>query len=193
VARTLVTEPKTRALTDVLTWIDVIVVATLLFPALFANLLFLRLLRAVRLTRSYHVLRDLRAHWPWFERHEPIIHKASDLIIFVFIMTALVYVLQVGINPKIESYVDALYFTVTTLTTTGFGDITLVGGTGRILAILIMVLGVALFLRLIQEIFRPDKYTITCPDCGLNKHDADAVHCKHCGHVINIPTGGLGG
>jgi voltage-gated potassium channel len=30
-----------------------------------------------------------------------------------------------------------------------------------------------------------------CPDCGLTRHDADAVHCKHCGKVIHIETEGL--
>ena len=51
----------------------------------------------------------------------------------------------------------ALYFTVTTLTTTGFGDITLRGDIGRLLAVVIMVLGVVLFLKLLQAVFRPAK------------------------------------
>ena len=34
-------------------------------------------------------------------------------------------------DPAIGNYLDALYFTVATLTTTGFGDITLTGTTGR--------------------------------------------------------------
>ena len=54
----------------------------------------------------------------------------------------------------------------------------------------ILVFGVGLFLRLIQVIFRPSKVQHTCPDCGLNMHDADAVHCKHCGRVLNIETSG---
>ena len=28
--------------------------------------------------------------------------------------------------------------------------------------------------------------------CGLVRHDTDAVHCKHCGHVLKIETGGIG-
>jgi hypothetical protein len=26
------------------------------------------------------------------------------------------------------------------------------------------------------------------PTCGLQRHDSDAVHCKACGTVLNIPT-----
>ncbi len=84
-----------------------------------------------------------------------------------------------------------MYFTVTTLTTTGFGDITLHGTHGRLLAVLIMIIGVSLFLRLAQTAFRPQKVHYDCPECGLSRHDADAVHCKHCGETLKIPTEGL--
>ena len=30
----------------------------------------------------------------------------------------------------------------------------------------------------------------TCRKCGLSLHDADAVHCKHCGATIHIETEG---
>ena len=93
-------------------------------------------------------------------------------------------------NPQIQTYVDALYFTITTLTTTGFGDITLQGPGGRVLAIIIMVVGVGLFLRLLQAVFRPNKVRFDCPDCGLLVHESDAVHCKHCGRVLHIETEG---
>ena len=108
-------------------------------------------------------------------------------------MTALVYIFQSNINPQINNYIDALYFTVTALTTTGFGDVTLQGTTGRLLSVVIMVLGVALFLRLVQTIFQPLRVTHKCQNCGLKRHDIDAVHCKHCGAGINIETEGVGG
>ena len=53
-----------------------------------------------------------------------------------------------------------------------------------------MVFGVVLFLRLVQTIFRPQKVDQVCDQCGLRRHDPDAVHCKHCGLVINIETEG---
>ena len=94
-------------------------------------------------------------------------------------------------NPAIHNYADALYFTVTTLTTTGFGDITLPGTWGRLLSVIIMIFGVSLFIRLIQVLFRPPKVEYECPDCGLRNHDADAVHCKHCGRVLHIAAEGI--
>jgi voltage-gated potassium channel len=114
-----------------------------------------------------------------------------NLFVFIFLATALVFTLQYRRNPDIESYVDALYFTVTTLTTTGFGDITMTGSGGRLLAVGIMLVGVALFFRLAQAIVRPTKVRHSCPTCGLDRHDPDAVHCKHCGETIKIPTHGV--
>ena len=55
---------------------------------------------------------------------------------------------------------------------------------------MILLLGVALFLRLVQTVVRPARAVHECPDCGLTRHDADAVHCKHCGRVIHITTTG---
>jgi len=170
---------------------DLIVIASLLLPVFLENFAFLRIARALRLLRSYHLLRDLRADSAWFRRNEDIVQRTVNLGVFIFIVTSVVYVTQHHTNSQISSYIDALYFTITTLTTTGFGDITLAGPGGRILAVIIMVVGVGLFLRLLQAIFRPNKIRFECPDCALRLHDADAVHCKSCGRVLHIPDEGM--
>jgi voltage-gated potassium channel len=170
---------------------DIVVILSLLLAAFAENLAFLRIVRALRLLRSYHLLRDLRAQSAWFRLHEDIIQRTVNLGVFMFIVTSVVYVTQHAFNPKIASYVDALYFTITTLTTTGFGDITLIGTGGRLLAVVIMFVGVGLFLRLLQAIFRPTKVRFECPDCGLLIHDVDAVHCKHCGRLLHIRDEGV--
>jgi voltage-gated potassium channel len=110
--------------------------------------------------------------------------------VFLFVMTGIVYETQHWANPDIRNYVDALYFTVTALTTTGFGDITLRGTTGRLISVVIMIFGVTLFLRLLRSLLQPHKVRFSCPACGLQRHEADAVHCKACGKVLNIPDEG---
>jgi len=51
-----------------------------------------------------------------------------------------------------------------------------------------MIVGITLFFRLAQAAFRPGgKVRFPCPQCGLLRHDPDAVHCKACGRVLNIP------
>jgi voltage-gated potassium channel len=190
-ARLWIAPQKLRMLRQLYTLADILVILTLLLaPFIPANLSFLRVLRALRLLHSYHVLRDLRRETAFFRRNEDVVVACVNLGVFIFVTTALVFTLQHNRNPDIVTYLDALYFTVATLTTTGFGDITMQDDTGRFLAVVIMVVGVALFLRLAQTVFQPRKIRYTCPDCGLTRHDADAVHCKHCGRTIKIETEG---
>ena len=176
-----------------MTIVDFIVIVSLFVPALIGNFAFLRVVRSLRLLRSYVVARELRKHSRFFAKNEDVIFSALNLLVFIFLVTAIVYEFQVPVNDSINNYVDALYFTITTLTTTGFGDVILVGSTGRLLAVVIMIVGVALFLRLIQTIFRPTKVKYECPDCGLSRHELDAIHCKHCGRQLRIRTEGLPG
>ena len=189
--RVWISERPLRTSFEFATLIDVLVIFTLLLPTIVDSFLFLRVLRALRLLRSYRVLWDLRGEFVYFRRNEDVVLSVLNLGVFVFVMTAVVYVLQKDINSQITNYIDALYFTVTALTTTGFGDVVMQGTAGKLLAVVIMVIGVALFLRMVQTIFRPNRVHVTCSGCGLNRHDADAVHCKHCGKVMMIETEGL--
>jgi len=189
-ARVWIARRRIRHLMSTAAIVDLIVIITLVVPLIAENFAFLRVVRALRLLRSYRVLKDLRQQFPYFSRHEDIIQSIINLTVFIFFITALVFVMQVSVNDDISNYVDALYFTVTALTTTGFGDITLHGTSGHLLSVVIMVVGVGLFLRLVQTIFHPTKVRHTCPNCGLNRHDPDTVHCKHCGIVLNIETEG---
>jgi voltage-gated potassium channel len=151
---------------------------------------FLRVLRTVRLLHTYQLLRRLRQDFRFFRQKEEVIVATINIAVFLVVVTGLIYATQHRVNPEINNYADALYFTVTTLTTTGFGDIILMGTAGRLIAVGVMIVGVTLFLRLAQVLFRPPKVRQPCPECGLILHDADAVHCKHCGSTINIKTEG---
>jgi voltage-gated potassium channel len=111
-----------------------------------------------------------------------------QLGLFLTAMSGVIYVNQVGVNDKMHTFLDALYFTVTTLTTTGYGDITIVGDTGKILVIFTMLVGIGLFLRLVKRIFvRKHNYT-ACGSCHYARHDMDASHCKRCGEEVDQYT-----
>jgi voltage-gated potassium channel len=168
------------------------ILSLLLAPLLMGSLGFLRVLRTLRLLHSVRLIASLRSDLPFFRRNEEATLAAAQLGVFVFVATGLVYETQHRGNPKIADCGDALYFTVTALTTTGFGDITLEGGLGRALSVLIMLAGVTLFLRLAQALFRPVKVRFPCPSCDLSRHEPDAVHCKACGVLLNIPDEGSG-
>lgn len=166
-------------------WIDVFIFVTLLAPAWFANLGYLRALRLWTLSRSPTIWRGLRRHG--LDHWEDATRAVVNLATFLMVVTGFVYTGFAGRAEGITSYVDALYFTVATVTTTGFGDITLPGTWGRLTSVVAMIVGISLFVRLAQAIFRPRKVTFACPQCALTRHEPDAVHCKACGHPLKIP------
>jgi voltage-gated potassium channel len=166
---------------------DIIVVVSLLAPLVGENLAFLRVLRAVRVLRSYRFVSRLKADVAILRNRERVLAAGVHLFVFIFIMTAIVYETQHHKNPDIQNYADALYFTVTALTTTGFGDVTLPGTWGRLLSVLIMIFGVSLFIRLIRELFQSPKVNWKCKECGLTLHEPDALHCRHCGTPLHMP------
>jgi len=170
-----------------LVWVDIFILATLLFPAWLYNFGFLRVLRLWTLLNSDFFWHTVGRRYD-DTRVEDIVKSGSALLAFVFVVTGFVYTTYVGRHEGIAGYIDALYFTISSMTTTGYGDIVLPGAVGKLISIVVMLLGVSLFIRLIQSLVRPHKVFHSCPVCGLQRHDPDAVHCKACGETLNIPN-----
>ncbi|UYO00139.1 MAG: ion transporter [Devosia sp.] len=187
-ARGLASTHPLRWLRQLPVIVDVFILVTLLAPTWFFNLGFLRILRLWTMTRSSLFWRPLDRRG--FGEYRQTVQAVINLLVFLFVVTGFVYTAFSYRGEGIDGYVDALYFTVATMTTTGFGDIVLPGTFGKLVSIVVMIFGISLFVRLAQLIFRPAKVTFPCPQCGLHKHEPDAVHCKACGHILAIPDEG---
>ena len=170
-----------------LVWVDIFILLTLLLPTIFYNFGFLRVLRLWTLLNSEFFWQTVGRRYD-DTRVEDIVKSGSALLTFIFVVTGFIYTTYMGRHEGIGGWVDALYFTITSMTTTGYGDITLPGTSGRAISVVVMLLGVSLFIRLIQSVVRPHKVFHPCPVCGLRRHDPDAVHCKACGQTLNIPN-----
>ncbi|NDV86313.1 ion transporter [Aurantimonas aggregata] len=168
--------------------LDLIILATLLFPNELINFGFLRIVRLWSISQSGALWRPLR-RWGHPELETPG-RAIVNLMTFLFLATGFIYTTFFRYGSGLEGYIDAFYFTVTSVTTTGYGDIILPGTWGKLTSIVIMIIGISLFVRLAQAVFRPYKVMFPCPDCGLQRHDADAVHCKACGHMLKIRDDG---
>jgi voltage-gated potassium channel len=188
IARMLASTDIPRWLRQPTSIVDLLILVTLLFPDWLGNLAFLRVLRLWTLSRNRFLWQPLRRYG--LEGYEEAGRSVINLLTFLFVVAGFVYTFFARPDSGIEGYVDALYYTVATITTTGFGDITLPGTAGKLTSIVVMIIGISLFVRLAQAIFSPHKVTFPCPQCGLRRHDADAVHCKACGHLLNIPDEG---
>jgi voltage-gated potassium channel len=189
VARALSYPSLTRWFRRPIVWLDIFVLLTLLAPHWGYNFGFLRIIRLWTLIHSEFFWTTVGRRYD-DTRWEDVTKTAATLVTFLFVMASVVYTSFVGDTEGMNTYVDALYFTVTSITTTGYGDILLPGAGGRLLSIVIMISGITLFVRLAQALFTPNKVRHLCPRCGLMKHDPDAVHCKACGLLLDIPDPG---
>ncbi|HEX5714797.1 MAG TPA: ion transporter [Thermoanaerobaculia bacterium] len=159
--------------------------------------------RALRLLRVFRILK--LGEFIGEARMLMLALKASVRKILVFLAVVLVLVLIIGSvmylveTPEsgFTSIPQSIYWAIVTLTTVGYGDIAPQTVLGRILASLVMILGYGLIavptgivtVELSQTGRTREVSTQACPNCGLQGHDPDARHCKHCG--ASLGTGPL--
>ncbi len=177
-ARLLASSNMLRLLRQPTMLLDLFILLTLLAPQWLENFGFLRILRLWSLSHKGIVWAQFRE--TRLREWESVVRALSNIATFLFVVTGFVYTFFFRHEGGLESYVQALYFTVATVTTTGFGDVTLPGVAGKLTS----------FVRLAQALFRPNKVLFPCPECALQRHEPDAVYCKACGHKLKIPDNG---
>ncbi|MEO1375794.1 MAG: ion transporter [Cyanobacteria bacterium J06635_10] len=148
----------------------------------------------IRLLRWFRILRLIR----YIERQFLFAHITTEdgaiftrilftLFAIIFVYSGLIYQVEHPVNPEVFStFVDAMYFSIVTMTTVGFGDVTPVSQIGRLLTISMIFTGIALIPwqvgDLIKRIIKKNNEVETiCSGCGLDLHDEDAKFCKRCG------------
>jgi voltage-gated potassium channel len=174
---------------DLVSILPTLAVLVLPTPVGALNVGFLRVIRIVRVLRFYRFTQDAEF---FFGSVTDNTLRALKLLTTVLVLLSasagLFYSAEHGANPDVNTFGDAFYYTVVTLSTVGFGDILPVTSLGRwvtvfsILAAVIVVPRQAS--RIVREWASREKVDVTCPNCGLSYHDADASHCKACGEVI---------
>lgn len=156
-ARIAISRTPWRDLLHPSSWADLVAIGSFLAPVMGEGFAFLRILRTLQFLRTYRILTRLHADSAFFRRHKNAIFAVTNLAVFIFIITGFIFETQYGENPAIQNWADALYLTVTALTTTGFGEITLPGMLGRLTSVVIMLFGVTLFLNLARALLNPTK------------------------------------
>ena len=130
--------------------------------------------------------------------------KASRFKIVVFLITVMSIVVVIGsIIYLIEgpengftSIPRGLYWSIVTLTTVGYGDVTPQTGFGQALAAMLMVMGYALIAvptglfsaEFVQQNAahreRSNTPVQSCPGCGSLEKDYRADYCRYCGQKL---------
>ena len=165
-----------------------------IIPLFFAQQHF-QVIRVFRALRIMRLLRFLDKRHFFFGDIKPL-HLIIFRIIYimvaiVFVSAGLIFYAEHEINPeKFSTFFDGVYFSVVTLTTVGFGDITPVSKYGRIITMCIIISGIVFIPWQVRNLIAHSidsmsKVSLACKECGLDYHDRDATHCKHCGSIIH--------
>lgn len=64
----------------------------------------------------------------------------------LFLVSIVFYYLEQGINPNLHTFLDSLWWGISTITTVGYGDLVPVTTAGKILGIILMYSGTVLFI-----------------------------------------------
>jgi voltage-gated potassium channel len=109
------------------------------------------------------------------------------LFAIIFVYSGLIYQVEHPVNPKtFATFLDAFYFSIVTMTTVGFGDVTPISKLGRLLTVLMILTGIALIPWQVGDLIKrlvktANQVETVCSGCGLSFHDTDAKFCKICG------------
>lgn len=149
---------------------------------------FIRIFRWFRILRLIRFI-NLNIYFLRISSDDGVIFTRILFTLFtiIFVYSGLIYQVEHRVNAEnFKTFLDAFYFSVVTMTTVGFGDITPRSEGGRLMTVLMIFTGIALIPWQLGDLIKQfiktaNKVEKTCSDCGLPFHDADARFCKTCG------------
>jgi len=165
----------------------------------------LMMVRALRLLRVFRIFK-LAA----YTRQGNFLVKAikdsiPKIIFFLFfillavcIFGSIMYLIEGGVEGSaFDSIPKSIYWAIVTITTVGYGDISPQTGFGQFISSLMMIIGYAIIAvptgivtsEMVSGRKNPDDVqeilSESCMFCMKEGHEADAIHCKYCGELLN--------
>jgi voltage-gated potassium channel len=180
--------------------IDLVAILPTYISAIFPGANYLLVVRALRVLRIFRILklieyvrgartimRALRASFA------KIMVFLLAIVILATIIGAVMYLVEGQPGTKFESIPQSIYWAIVTLTTVGYGDITPATPLGQFLAAVVMIMGYSIIAVptgiVSAEMVKADgpdaPNTRACPNCGVEGHRTDAVHCHACGETLH--------
>ncbi len=197
IARLYASRNRIKHVFNIYSIIDLIAILptllVLFIPSTATSIGIVKIIRIFRVFRIFRFLRFISDPDFFFGKISwhllRVIRLVITILIIFFVASGAFFYVESPVNPDVNTFEDAFYFTVVALTTVGFGDIIPISANGRRIVLLMIISGVILIPWQASQIVREWFYfstrkQVVCPNCGLRYHDKDASHCKDCGHVI---------
>jgi voltage-gated potassium channel len=119
----------------------------------------------------------------------------GTIVILVTILGSAMYLIE-GEESGFTSIPAAIYWSIVTMTTVGYGDMAPITVSGKVLASIVMILGYSIIAvptgivtaEIVEGAAAARRITTrSCPSCLSEGHDRDASYCKDCGASLEVP------
>ncbi len=195
ILRLLVIKRRLLYMTSFLGIIDLLAIIPTYLSIFFFGAQSLLVLRALRLLRIFRIFKLTHFLTEMEFLGAALRGSLKKIYIFLFVVLAVVVILGSvmylveGKENGFDSIPDSIYWAIVTITTVGYGDIAPVTALGKFIASIIMFIGYGIIAvptgiittEMAMAAREKGHHNEVCPNCGLEGHDADALHCKRCG------------
>lgn len=163
------------------------------------SLLVIRGLRLLRIFRVFKLAHFLGEASVLGEALKGSLHKItvflSTILVLVTILGASMYLIEGGTNG-FTSIPQAVYWSIVTMTTVGYGDIAPQTVWGKLLAAVAMIMGYSIIAvptgivtaEIVDTAAAKRATTRCCPDCLSEGHLRSAKFCRDCGSLLDVET-----
>jgi voltage-gated potassium channel len=157
------------------------------------NLVFARIFRFIRLIRIFKLVRYSRSLRTLgrviYNKREELIFTAITIAILIIVVSHLIYFAEYQAQPQaFASIPDAIWWSIITLSTVGYGDVYPITALGKILGAILALLGIGVFALpagilaggFQEELQRKNRNNIyKCPHCGGMILPSELQQFKH--------------
>lgn len=181
--------------------VDLLSILPSYFSLYFSDVTYLLIIRLLRVLRIFRVFKLINYLNEANVLVRALFHSRRKISVFFFVVIVLatifgsiMYVVE-GPANGFTSIPRSVYWTIVTITTVGYGDITPQTPLGQVVASLAMLTGYSIIAvptgiltaELTREM-RRDELLIKCPNCGKKGHEQVADYCSRCGSKLNNPS-----
>ena len=188
-----VAKKKLRHLVDPYSIVDLVAIVPL-----FLTGTYFQLVRIFRLLRVLRLVRYLRGRHLFFGettlKNLIVARILFTIAAIIFVASGLIYYAEhQASGTSFHTFADAVYFSIVTMATVGYGDITPHTDYGRWVTVMIIFGGIVLLPWQIKDLIEQivlsrTKRELHCPTCDLCPHEPDALYCRRCGAPLPPPA-----
>ena len=178
--------------------IDLVSILPSYLSLIFPGMNYLLIIRLLRVLRVFRVLKLVRYVKEANSLLTALIAARRKVLVFFFfvinlaiIFGSLMYLVE-GPENGFTSIPKSIYWTIVTITTVGYGDITPHTSLGQIIASLAMLTGYSIiaiptgiFTAELAHEMQRERNMISCENCGQRSHEKNANYCYSCGSPVN--------